>query len=70
MEPTKIYPIIALLSLVTVEYGGWALLTFLTGLSGQLRADGVGRPSGRAVSRGALPQPRNRARVSRKRRRE
>jgi hypothetical protein len=36
MEPTKIYPIIALLSLVTVEYGGWALLTFVTGRSGQL----------------------------------
>lgn len=36
MEPTKIYPIVALLSLVTVEYGGWALLTFVTGRSGQL----------------------------------
>ena len=36
MAPTKIYPIIALLSLVTVEYGGWALLTFVTGRSGQL----------------------------------
>jgi hypothetical protein len=36
MEPTKIYPIVALLSLVTVEYGGWALLTFITSRSGQL----------------------------------
>src|SRR5215472_10575274 len=31
MEPTRLFPIIALLSLVTVEYGGWALLGFLTG---------------------------------------
>ncbi len=31
MEPTKVLPIIALLSLVSVEYGGWALLGFLTG---------------------------------------
>jgi hypothetical protein len=31
MEPTRLLPIIALLSLVTVEYGGWALLGFLTG---------------------------------------
>ena len=31
MEPTRLYPIIALLSLVTVEYGGWALLGFITG---------------------------------------
>ena len=31
MEPTRLYPIIVLLSLVTVEYGGWALLGFLTG---------------------------------------
>ncbi len=30
MEPTKLYPIVAVLSLVTVEYGGWALLSFLT----------------------------------------
>lgn len=30
MEPTRLFPIIALLSLVTVEYGGWALLGFLT----------------------------------------
>jgi hypothetical protein len=29
--PTRLLPIIALLSLVTVEYGGWALLGFLTG---------------------------------------
>ena len=31
MEPTRLLPIIALLSLVSVEYGGWALLGFLTG---------------------------------------
>jgi hypothetical protein len=31
MEPTRLLPIIALLSLVGVEYGGWALLGFLTG---------------------------------------
>jgi hypothetical protein len=30
MEPTRLFPIIVLLSLVTVEYGGWALLGFLT----------------------------------------
>ncbi len=31
MEPTTLLPIIAVLSLVSVEYGGWALLGFLTG---------------------------------------
>ena len=31
MEPIRLFPIIVLLSLVTVEYGGWALLGFLTG---------------------------------------
>ena len=36
MEPTKVYPIVAVLSLVTVEYGGWALLTFISARSGQL----------------------------------
>ena len=36
MEPTKVYPIVALLSLVTVEYGGWALLSFITSRQGQL----------------------------------
>ena len=35
MEPTTLLPVIALLSLVGVEYGGWALLGFLTG-RGQL----------------------------------
>jgi|SRR5215203_5357422 len=35
MEPTTILPIISLLSLVSVEYGAWALLGFLTG-RGQL----------------------------------
>jgi hypothetical protein len=34
MEPTKILPIVAVLSLVTVEYGGWALLTFISGREG------------------------------------
>jgi uncharacterized membrane protein len=36
MEPTKVYPIVALLSLVTVEYGGWALLSFITSRRGQM----------------------------------
>ena len=31
MGPTRLFPIIVLLSLVTVEYGGWALPGFLTG---------------------------------------
>jgi hypothetical protein len=31
MEPSRLFPIIVLLSLVTVEYGGWAPLGFLTG---------------------------------------
>jgi hypothetical protein len=31
MEPTHLLPIIVLFSLVTVEYGGWALLSFITG---------------------------------------
>jgi hypothetical protein len=31
METTTVLPIISLLSLVSVEYGGWALLGFLTG---------------------------------------
>jgi len=31
MEPTNVLPIIVLLPLVRVEYGGWALLRFLTG---------------------------------------
>jgi hypothetical protein len=31
MEPTNILPIIAVLFLPTVEYGGWALLTSITG---------------------------------------
>jgi heme/copper-type cytochrome/quinol oxidase subunit 4 len=35
MEPTTVLPVIVLLSLVGVEYGGWALLGFLTG-RGQL----------------------------------
>ena len=35
MEPTTLLPIISLLLLVSVEYGGWSLLGFLTG-RGQL----------------------------------
>jgi hypothetical protein len=35
MEPTTLLPVISLLSLVRVEYGGWSLLGFLTG-RGQL----------------------------------
>jgi hypothetical protein len=31
VEPTRVLPVISVLSLVTVEYGGWALLGFLTG---------------------------------------
>ena len=34
MEPTEILPIVAILAIVTVEYGGWALLTFITGREG------------------------------------
>lgn len=34
MEPTNILPIAAVLSLVTVEYGGWALLSFISGRDG------------------------------------
>jgi hypothetical protein len=34
MEPTNVLPIVAVLSLVSVEYGGWALLTFLSGRAG------------------------------------
>jgi hypothetical protein len=34
MEATTILPIVAVLSLVTVEYGGWALLSFITGCEG------------------------------------
>jgi hypothetical protein len=30
MEPTQLFPIISLLALASVEYGGWALLSFLT----------------------------------------
>jgi len=36
VEPTKVFPIVAVLSLVTVEYGGWALLTFISTRRGQL----------------------------------
>jgi hypothetical protein len=30
MEPTRVLPIISVFSIVTVEYGGYALLSFLT----------------------------------------
>jgi hypothetical protein len=36
VEPTKIYPIVTVLSLVTVEYGGWALLSFVSARRGTL----------------------------------
>ena len=35
MEPTTLLPVISLLLLISVEYGGWSLLGFLTG-RGQL----------------------------------
>jgi hypothetical protein len=34
MEPTNVLPIVAIIALVSVEYGGWALLTFLSGRAG------------------------------------
>jgi hypothetical protein len=34
LEPTNVLPIATVFSIVTVEYGGWALLTFLTGREG------------------------------------
>jgi hypothetical protein len=34
MEPTNILPIVAVFSLVSVEYGGWALLSFISGRAG------------------------------------
>lgn len=37
MQPTRVYPVLALASLLTVEFGGWALLGFLTG-GGRLSA--------------------------------
>jgi hypothetical protein len=36
MDPSKVYPIVVLLSLATVEYGGWALLSFVSSRRGQL----------------------------------
>src|SRR5215203_4563049 len=35
MQPTRVLPAVSVLSLIGVEYGGWALLGFLTG-HGQL----------------------------------
>jgi heme/copper-type cytochrome/quinol oxidase subunit 4 len=31
MQPTRVLPAVSVLSLIGVEYGGWALLGFLTG---------------------------------------
>jgi hypothetical protein len=36
VEPTKVFPIVVLVSLVTVEYGGWVLLSFVSDRRGQL----------------------------------
>lgn len=49
MEPTRLFPIIVLFSLVTVEYGGWALLGFLTGRGalGGFRWDWAARAAAR-----------------------
>jgi hypothetical protein len=33
LQPTRVLPVVSVLSLVSVEYGGWALLGFLTGRS-------------------------------------
>jgi hypothetical protein len=35
MQPTRVLPAVSVLTLIGVEYGGWALLGFLTG-RGQL----------------------------------
>ena len=35
MQPTRVLPAVSVVSLIGVEYGGWALLGFLTG-RGQL----------------------------------
>ncbi len=35
MQPTRVLPAVSVLSLISVEYGGWALLGYLTG-RGQL----------------------------------
>ncbi len=39
MQPTRVLPAVSALTLISVEYGGWALLGFLTGRGqlGQLR---------------------------------
>jgi hypothetical protein len=37
VEPTRVLPIVALISLVTVESGGWALLSYITGREGLSR---------------------------------
>ena len=47
MQPTRVLPAVSVLSLISVEYGGWALLGFLTG-SGQLGHFRAVLPSGHA----------------------
>jgi hypothetical protein len=39
MEPTRVLPIVAMVSLVTVEAGGWSLLSHLTGREGLSHAE-------------------------------
>ena len=62
MEPTTVLPIISLLSLVSVEYGGWALLGFLTGRGqiGEFREQffraGHAHAGDRASGLGGLPR--------------
>src|SRR3712207_256129 len=57
MEPTTVLPVISLLSLVSVEYGGCALLGFLTGprpARGVPRTVLPGRPRPCRCAAGAL----------------
>jgi hypothetical protein len=60
MEPTNILPIVAVLSLVTVEYGGWALLSFISGRRALPAAGRFLRPlrmdRGRLLITGVLAQ--------------
>jgi hypothetical protein len=39
VHPTRVLPIVALISLVAVESGGWALLSFITAREGLSRAE-------------------------------
>src|SRR3712207_9319522 len=54
MQPTRVLPAISVLSLIGVEYGGWALLGFLTrrGPLGQFREQFF--RAGHAHARGLL----------------